>query len=346
MNSVEFGLIDLAKYPFLKEAGDYVKKWNIQIEDFNKPDYIPIIKRAEERVFEAIVKKKTSTKINEPEIEILSFPLALFLVKASGIDQLVSRFAHAESIRVENFLEEEKELIIKNVFKKVLNIDLFEIKDKRWVSYFNFKIHSTEYLKRAINFHELEWKLINRIVDQGYVYLHTSELIKLIREEIRKIINNKLASTSTINIPDSLTKKIDRIRAFIPSKVFANRVKEVSPEDYAPCVKFILERLKRGENISHYGRFLLTTYLLNVKKSVDEIMAIYPKFPDFRESLTRYQIEHIAGLRGGKVQYKVPSCRTLLTHNLCCKIDKLCDNIRNPLQFSRSKSNFRSKNKK
>ena len=41
-----------------------------------------------------------------------------------------------------------------------------------------FKVKVTDYLTRASNFHEEEWKLINRLVHNGYVYLDADETVR------------------------------------------------------------------------------------------------------------------------------------------------------------------------
>jgi len=341
LNNITFGKMDFAKYPFLNETGDYVRRLNIKLEDFAQHDYQAIIERAEQRVFEAVLHGKVSGDFGEPDIEILSFPLALIIVKASGLEHLMLRYSYAEAMRVEKFLEEERKYIITNIFSKVLNIDLREVTSETLRENFDFLIHVTEYLKRAPSLNSLEWKLNNRVVDHGYVYLKIQDLVRLIREEIRRIIYIKLKELSVPALPSTIEESVKKIRTLSPPYVTFKESVEVSPENYPPCVKHILNLIQKGDNITHYGRFLLTTYLLSVGKSIDDVLTIYPKLPDFRESLTRYQVEHIAGLRGGRVRYKVPTCGTISTHNLCFKDIKLCNNIKSPLQFNKKYEKYK-----
>jgi len=133
-------------------------------------------------------------------------------------------------------------------------------------------------------------------------------------------------------LPESLQMVVQKVSAMSPPPVRLDEQVRVTPDRYPPCVIHALNMLQKGQNIPHYGRFLLTTYMVNIGKGVDEIMSLYPRAPDFDERITRYQVEHIAGLRGGRVKYRCPSCRTLVTHSFCLK-KKECDEIRNPLQF-------------
>lgn len=334
---LELGVEDLAKYPFLKEAGNYIRERGLSLEDISQPDFSKVIQRAKKRVLQAIRLREVSGEIDDPEVEIFSFPLALMLVKATKLDHLVSRFSLAEAMRVEKLLEGEREELVVQIFRNVLKIDLTPVKvEEGSFPAFNYKISIMDYLKRATRFHDIEWKLVNRVVYQGYVYLKTRQLIRLIRQEIDDMIRGRLKDLAVPRLPESLEKTVKEIAMFSPPPPkMSDRVK-VTPDRYPPCVKTALDMLKKGENLPHYGRFLLTAYLVNIGSSVEEIMALYPRSPDFNERITRYQVEHIAGLRGGRVKYTCPSCRTLVTHSFCFKT-KECDDIKNPLQFGRRK---------
>lgn len=135
---------------------------------------------------------------------------------------------------------------------------------------------------------------------------------------------------------DSRVKKLIEVAPPPPRSAFT--IINVSPENYPPCVRAALNMLEKGENVPHYGRFLMTTYLLAVGKSVDDIMALFPKAPDFKQSITKYQVEHIAGLKGGRTRYSVPSCSTLQTHSFCFKDPVKCYEITRPTQYPSTKT--------
>mgnify|MGYP001365769931 FL=1 len=192
MISIDLGQEDLAKYPFLDEAGDYIKARDLSLVDISQPDFNRVIRRARQRVLQAIRSREVSGEMDTPEIEILSFPIALILVKAANLDHLISRYSHAEAIRVEKFLEDEREDLIVEIFRNILKINVILVTSKISFSKHNYKISIIDYLRRATRFHELQWKLINRTVDDGNVYLKSNELIRLIRQEIESKIQDKL----------------------------------------------------------------------------------------------------------------------------------------------------------
>ena len=106
--------------------------------------------------------------------------------------------------------------------------------------------------------------------------------------------------------------------------------------------------LQAGENLSHAGRFALAAFLHRAGADAETIVDAYRGAPDFDESVTRYQVEHITQRDGG-VGYEPPECETLRSHGLCVRDgdsaatdpkdrarDLLCfeDRLRHPLQYA------------
>ncbi len=333
MIPLKLGVEDLAKYPFLEEAGEYFRQRGFSLSDISQPDFGKVIERAKSRVLDAIYRREVSPRLGDPEVELLSFPVALMMVKATGLDHLASRYSHIEAVRVEKLLEDEREELVVQIFRHILKINLVAVTAEEGGGYlhaFNYKIPLMEYLKRAAQFHQLEWKLVNRVVSQGYVYLRTHEMIRLIRQEIDAMIRTRLNALPVPRLPENLETIVKDIAARSPPPPKITSI--IAPDKYPPCVTTAQAMLEKGENLPHYARFLLTTYLVAAGRTVDDIVQMYGSSPDFNERITKYQVEHIAGLRGGRVKYRCPSCRTLVTHSFCFKV-KECDDILNPLQF-------------
>ncbi|MEM3702918.1 MAG: hypothetical protein QXX79_00635, partial [Candidatus Bathyarchaeia archaeon] len=95
--TVKFTKNDLAKYPFLREAVEYVKSLDLKIEDLTSPEYSKILERAQERIEEAILYALVSRKLQNEEIEILSFPTAIMLAAATENQFIKKRYALAEA---------------------------------------------------------------------------------------------------------------------------------------------------------------------------------------------------------------------------------------------------------
>ena len=139
----------------------------------------------------------------------------------------------------------------------------------------------------------------------------------------------KLAS-----FPDRVSAKAQNLRAY-----WKSLDKEIHPKNYIsrasitpPCIDHLYRLIDQGENLPHSARLLLATFLLFSEKSIDEIVDIFKKLPDFKESVTRYQLEHLSGKKGSSKRYFVPSCEKIKLENLCYEKD-VCKGIVNPIQL-------------
>jgi DNA primase large subunit len=336
LSSIRMGSGDLAKYPFLNEAGEYLRESSFDWEELDRPDMKYIIDRAAERI-EIEVDGKIYDNLERYEIEILTFLISLVIVKSIGIEQVLRKFALAEARRAEKFLTEDlrkqSEIQRHSLFTKIFD-DLFKLKvviseDQRL-----FKVRVVDYLARASHFHEQEWKLINRVVHDGYVYLDADETVRLIRNELSVLIYEKVKAMTLPTLPQGIKSKADQIRSKLLSRYGQRATTAVT--DYPPCIKHALEAMNKGDNLPHSARVMLATYMLAIGKPVDEIVLMFENAPDFNEKITRYQVEHLAGMKGSHTKYSVPSCEKLRNENLCFATAE-CETLINPVQFGRKK---------
>ena len=336
------GQDEIAKYPFLADAGQYLKDKGFTLEQFGSdPDLKQLIDKAFERIQVAadgkiyksdLIGDQVSKEAALPR-EIFSLLLAIVLLKLSGMHTLIKRFALAEARRAEKYLEKDlanisdesqKELAIRIID------DLFSVQVEKLDNYFVIPV--SDYLKHSINFHEREWKLINRHVENGQVFLTPHETVRLIRKELGTYINSKIINAKTPTMisgfEDSVTKLVSLSKKFITFTVTTG--------EYPPCIKHAIEELEKGENLPHSGRFMLGAFLLSKGQSVEQIAPLFKNAPDYNERVTLYQLNHLAGTSGSGTKYICPSCEKLKTQDLCFAIPE-CDNIINPLQFGKKR---------
>ena len=184
---ISLGNDEITKYPFLAEAGQYQKDKGFTLEQFaTDPDLQIIVDKAYERVEQGKNFNLTpdgSRGDTSLPLEVFSFLLAIVLLKLSDANTLITKFSLAEARRAEKFLEKDlignlnktsEELAIK-IFK-----ELFSVSIKKSGNHFVIPI--SDYLRHAVNFHELEWRLINRHVEKGMVFLNSHETVRLIRK--------------------------------------------------------------------------------------------------------------------------------------------------------------------
>jgi len=339
---LELGQDEIAKYPFLADAGQYLKDKGFTLEQFGvDPDLKQLISKAYERIQVAADGKIYKSDLIDNQVskeaalprEVFSFLLAIVLLKLSGMHTLIKRFALAEARRAEKYLEKDLANISdesKNQLAVRIIDDLFSVKVKKLDDYFIISI--SDYLKHSINFHEREWKLINRHVENGQVFLTPHETVRLIRKELGTYINSKIVNAKTPTmIPgfeDSVNKLVSLSKKF---KTFT-----VTTGEYPPCIKHAINILEKGENLPHSGRFMLATFLLSKGQTIQQIAPLFKNAPDYNPRVTLYQLNHLAGTSGSGTQYSCPSCEKLKTQSLCFATSE-CDNIINPLQFGKKK---------
>jgi len=335
--SIILGKDDLAKYPFLEEAGTYIRESHFDLDDFNRSEFLHIIERSIKRIEFALIQGKVFIDLEKYDIELFTFLISLIIMKYIDEDWAIKRFSLFEARRVERFLiadllkekdQIKKNLIISRIFRELFQLDV-ELDPKKNNL---FKMNISDYLQRATQFNEEEWKLINRAVDNGYVYLDGDETVRLIRSEIYKLMYNKIKNMNITKIPEQIKTHAMLIKnKLTPPIKYQRHITE-----FPPCIKKALELLNKSENLPHSARFMLATYMLSSGKSVDEVVLLFQNAPDFNEKITRYQVDHLAGKKGSQTKYSVPACSKLINENLCyATID--CRGITNPIQFGRKK---------
>ncbi len=337
---IALGQDEIAKYPFLADAGQYLKDKGFSLEQFGTdPDLKQLIDKAYDRILVAadgkiyksdLIGDHVSKEAALPR-EVFSFLLAIVLLKLCGMHTLIKRFSLAEARRAEKYLERDLSNISDDS-KKELAIrvidDLFSVQIEKQDDYFVIPV--SDYLKHSVNFHEREWKLINRHVEKGLVFLTPHETVRLIRKELGTYINSKIINAKTPSMIPGFEDSVNKLALL--SKKFATFT--VTTGEYPPCIKHAIDVLEKGENLPHSGRFMLATFLLSKGQSVQQIAPLFKNAPDYNPRVTLYQLNHLAGTSGSGTQYSCPSCEKLKTQSLCFATSE-CDNIINPLQFGK-----------
>jgi DNA primase large subunit len=332
---------DLAKYPFLSEASEYVRELGLSIDELSTPEFSSVLDRAEKRLEEALSKGRVSGDVSNENAEILSFPVSNLILSILGEERARRRFALAEAKRAYELLRlenpEKIEHIAATTFAwKVKRLDL-----KLGKRLYDFALSLPDFLHNSIHLREPRWNLPNRVLDHGFVYVTRDEAARLMEEEVRTRILER-SGRAPDEVPKLFGSRVERARGLVikwlgvPTKYELPKVP--LPEAMPPCVRHLIDSLDEGKNVQHMGRFTLASFLLNIGTGEEDVVKLFKPATDFSERMTRYQVEHIGGKRGGRTKYTCPMCTTLKTHGVCYKPDEICDTIRNPLSYYKSKS--------
>src|SRR5690242_4710419 len=107
MDEDDTKLIDMAKYPFLGQTGNYLSETHLTLEDLGNSDWKPAIVAAYDRIRASADSTTYNPNLQMPEIEILSFIISIILLRGANIPTFNRRFSLAEAMRAQKFLEKD-----------------------------------------------------------------------------------------------------------------------------------------------------------------------------------------------------------------------------------------------
>ncbi|XGI84321.1 DNA primase regulatory subunit PriL [Halorutilales archaeon Cl-col2-1] len=324
-----------ARYPFLEGASDTVEE---RVDSFADLVSDPVLERAEERVTLA-VEEKTVGDITKPATtELFSYPVARAVVSVVDDEMLTRRYAWAEASTAYDRIKDD--LRSSESFGSVesARLSLGDLIDEFGLEVGEidggYEIRLDDYLELASGLSDKRWKLVNRTVDDGWVRIDTNGILILVREAIRRRVEDELPLSIPRDVEALVSDAVESVREILSEASFSREIDEVDEDEFPPCMKTLLAEVREGEHLEHHSRFAITTFLTNIGMSVDEIIETYEVNPGFGEEMTRYQASHIQG-ETSPTEYTTPSCATMVTYGDCRNKDDLCDKISHPLEYYR-----------
>ncbi|MCL7410588.1 MAG: DNA primase regulatory subunit PriL [Methanosarcinaceae archaeon] len=323
---------DLALFPFISEASDHVGSLGFSLDRLISSRALDLARiRGKERVIQSISGEIEKTSFSGSEegpvlSELLSYPFARILVSCIDDPFLTRRYSLAEAVAAYTLLKTRDVEFLSN-FGNDFGVDA-----RPSDSYFD--INFTDYIKLASSMKDLKWKLVNRKLDHGNVRIAKEEFARLLQEVVRARIHDSLPIDVPEEICDLCAPYLDGIKEILDKRKTeygAGDFEAVERELFPPCIAHAIANTMAGVNLAHSMRFAMTSFLLTVGMTVDDIINMFNVSPDFDVEKTRYQIEHISGSSG--TTYKPPACATMKTYGNCYGEDELCKRIRHPLRY-------------
>ncbi len=279
-----------------------------------------------------------------PELRLLSFLFARIVLSAAPTPGALRRWAVAEAKASHRTLAVAPPAELEEVARR-LGVEV-------GIAPGAASLGVAEYVRLAAPIREAEFRLARQEVAHGRVTVSPVRAARLLQEAVRR----SLAAPFPLR-PEVVERVRDRERELLAE--LAERVPlpvARAPGDagllrdrFPPCIRKMQRTLERGENLSHAGRFCLAAFLHRAGADFETIVDAYRGAPDFDESVTRYQVEHITARDEGR-GYEPPECDTLRSHGLCVRDgdpdagndrdrrrDPLCYEpfLRHPLQYYR-----------
>ncbi len=304
----------------------------------------------------AITGKESRPITGNEEDAVIGFYLSLIIANAVG-RWVVTRLADRESKWFTAHAIAEESALLERIGKALgarveylgslgnpngFCVDIAVYRGERIKECYPYRMPVPSYLRGIeILRTQRRWMLVNRVVSKGYVYLSKRDLVRVLSEYVKRRVLGLADrySTRLSEVPEkSIWEDVKRlrglvkdVRGFTEERLSSEAIIKagIREEFFPPCITNIMNSLLRGEHLSHAQRFALATFLLNAGADVEYVLDAFRHTPDFNEKIARYQIEHLAGLRGSRKKYSVYGCDKMKALGMCVAE---CG-VRTPLQY-------------
>jgi len=250
----------------------------------------------------------------DPGVRFLSFLFARLVLSSATLSAAIRRWAVAEAKRNHARLMTVPAEELSEVARR-LGFSLSPGPD-------GIEVPLVDYLRLSVPIREAEFRLPRQALRHGSVLIRPARAARLLQEAVRLRLAEPLPLAEDV-VADVRTREADLLTALaerMPSPVARAELRggPLRPDLFPPCIRKMQRTLQKGENLSHSGRFCLAAFLHRAGADFETIVDAYRGAPDFDESVTRYQVEHIT-LRDGGRGYEPPECETLRSHGLCAR---------------------------
>lgn len=310
-----------ARFPFTKTAKKILSSTSFQVT-YDKMQFAK--KRVLENLFSSNVSVLIAGDQELYEKYLVSYPLSRMIISFFD-SQVRSKFVIAETKKAivnitadnPNFIDEAK-----------------RIASDLGIVYDGLNVSVETYLENIPK--TPEGRLGVQNIKNGKVLLNENGFLSMVGEAIKNNIEAGLPIHQD-SIPKDVLPEIQNIVKEIESEINLRKEQKEKSAIYfakttgeiAPCMAKILERARNGENLSHFARVAIASYLLKRGKPIEEVIEVFSATPNYNEKIARYQVEFIA-----KRGYNPPSCQAMESYGLCIQECRLANpKLKNPLGY-------------
>jgi len=331
---------ELSHFPFLKKAQDHIKIRFSSLDSlFADRKGGDLMSRATDRINESITPRKTFA----PEVsdsadeEIAAYALARIIVSCVNDRQLIDRLTRYEAERAYFFLvsEEEWNQNYRQEDGEYSRLCV-TIAGEMGIRIAQDRMSFADYVELVSPLHQDRFNLVNRRLDHGFVQIKKDERYELLRERIRVLLRRDLPHKVPASICEQLSPRVAQLKKAYQEQML-QQFGTIEEDAFPPCMRTLITALSEGINLTHAGRFSLTTFLHTVGMDANTIGQFYARSPDFDLEKTMYQVEHITGRGGSGTEYTTPACAAMRTNGLCVHRDSLCEKVNHPLSYYKTK---------
>jgi DNA primase large subunit len=193
-----------------------------------------------------------------------------------------------------------------------------------------FSVAVTAYLQLAATLEGDEWRLAGRPLAEGRVPVRRPELYTLLREAVRRRVEEGLPLSVPDPIADPLADDLDAIRSSVADLDPPTSFDAVVPGLFPPCMRALLTRAREGEALPDHSRFSLVAFLVSTGLDAEEVTELCDLSGEPAEAV-RAQVDRLRDETGAVAA--PPSCATMVEYGDCVDTDEVCATIDHPLSY-------------
>jgi DNA primase large subunit len=330
-----------ARYPFLQSAREAVDSLDVAIVEIVRTEDA-VVERAVERIEGALEDGTVGEPHRRSRVELLSYPVARVIVSLVDEHVLTRKYANAEARTAHERFEYDlnRSVEFRSTQRERLTLDTlldeFDMAEAVRETQDSYAVDVGTYLELAADKRGDEWRLVNRELADGEVFLGSGELLVLVQQAVKQ----RIASGLPLSVPDEIAAELDgpreRVAKALAELDLMRDIDTVVPELFPPCMRYLLDQVQKGEHLAHHSRFAIASFLTSIGMTTDEIVELFQVNPGFGEEATRYQVDHIRG-DTSPTEYSTPSCATMQSYGDCVNMDDLCETIAHPMAYYEAK---------
>jgi hypothetical protein len=203
----------LAGVPVLLEARAFASAFSI--EELCKNNRL--LREAQGRIIAST--KDFTWPWGDPVKDLLSFYLALAILSQIPDRRVWERWAEAERRRAETFMNAAvNDEVLEVIWRDLLIRASRSGPDEEKKTGFPYRIHITDFQRLVKGIDGAEWRLENRTVWRGWVYVTKRELVRLLSEEVKSRILRRLEEVKVVRVPEPMKETVERIRVMLTIK--------------------------------------------------------------------------------------------------------------------------------
>jgi DNA primase large subunit len=333
---------ELSYFPFLKKSQDYTRTKYSSLDALLAGEHGDrLVRSAVDRINDALSQKRTFGEgiTESPEEMMASYALARIIVSCISDRQMIDRLTRYEAERAYYYLRNE------GTDENSWNLNFFKtesgysrlflyIAEELGIPIRRGWLSLVDYVELVSPIREDRFRLVNRIIDKGKVQVRDDEMYELVRERIRVLLRRDLPHHVPHPLCERLAPRLAELQKAYQEHMLQN-FGSIEESAFPPCIQSLIQAITSGANLTHPGRFSLTSFLHNIGMEKSQIAQLFARAPDFDADKTMYQVGHITG--GGGTEYSAPSCAAMRTTGLCVRTDAICEKINHPLSYYKFK---------